>query len=1078
MILELSEDRLVQQTVAEYFHDKLRWESIFAFNEEVLGPEGTLGRISEREVVFVRYLRHALRKLNPNLPSEAYESAVRQITERSATKSLEQINREKYDLHKNGVPVSFRDEQGVLQHERLKVFDFQNPENNDFLVVRELWIQGPLYRRRPDILGFVNGIPLLFIELKNVHKDIRQAYERNLRDYKDTIPHLFDHNAIIVLSNGHDAKVGSITSKFEHFHEWKRLSEEEPGVVDMETLQKGICTKQNFMDIFENFIVFDESTGKLLKILSHNHQFLGVNRAIEAVRNRKARDGKLGVFWHTQGAGKSYSMVFFAQKIHRKISGNFTFLVVTDREDLDNQIYKTFAGCAIVDNKRETVRASSGDHLERLLGEHKAYVFAMIHKFNQDVDPNAPYSKRDDVIIISDEAHRTQYGRLALNMRNALPNGSCIGFTGTPLFKDDEITKKLFGDYVSTYDFQRAVDDKATVPLFYDNRGEKLNLTTTDINARIAQKLQDLQLDVDQEAHLERELGRDYHVLTAEKRLDAIAQDMVQHCTRRWESGKAMLVCIDKITTVRMYLLVKKYWDQQTRETALLIKSSTDDQETIFLHRKLEWLKETKIAVVISEEQNEVARFREWDLDIQPHRKKIKDGFETPDGKRIEIDLAFKDADHKFRVAIVCAMWMTGFDVPSLATLYLDKPLKAHTLMQAIARANRVYEGKVNGLVVDYCGVLKQLREALATFAVRGIDGGTGGKTVNPVGPQEDLLKKLSEAIHEARDFLFERGYDIERLKEKQGYDRIGEIPKAKEIINRSDETRKRFEILAREVFKTFKACLAIEGVNDFRWDYDAINLIYRSLQKDRDDSDITSIIRELHTIVDEAVAPRAIGESVDDGRTYDISRIDFEKLRKEFEKHPRKNTMTYCLKELVEERLRKMIERNPLRTDFYKRYQEIIDDYNLEKDRVMIEETFASLLRFFEQLDKEERRAIREGLNEESLALFDLLEKPNLAPRDRSKLKSVARELLEKLKAEQLRIRDWREKEATRAAVKAFIHDFLWNEQTGLPPDSYSPSDVEQKVDEVYGHIYRQYVDSYHSVYAAGQYAVYANPS
>ena len=296
--------------------------------------------------------------------------------------------------------------------------------------------------------------------------------------------------------------------------------------------------------------------------------------------------------------------------------------------------------------------------------------------------------------------HTGRNTAVLLNMRNALPKANYIGFTGTPLFKDDEITKRIFGDYVSTYDFQRAVDDNATVPLFYDNRGEKLHLTTTDINEKIAQKLQDLQLDVDKEAHLEKELGRDYHILTADKRLDAIAKDAVQHYAKRWESGKAMLVCIDKITTVRMYNLIMQYWQGQIKETEKAIKSSIDEQETIFLQRKLEWLKETEIAVVISEEQGEVARFKEWDLDILPHRKKIKEGFETPDGKRIDIDLAFKDPEHKFRFAIVCAMWMTGFDVPSLTTLYLDKPLKAHTLMQTIARANRVNEGKGNGLIV------------------------------------------------------------------------------------------------------------------------------------------------------------------------------------------------------------------------------------------------------------------------------------------------------------------------------------------------------------------------------------------
>jgi len=1065
MVTDYTEDRLVQQTTAAYLHDKMGWESVYAYNDEMLGPDGTLGRTTEREIVLIRYLRLTLEKLNPDLPSEAYDSAIKQIVETSVAKSTLQTNKEKYELFKDGVLVSFRNHRGIVEKQKLSVFDFSDYSNNHFMVVRELWVQGPLYRRRPDILGFVNGIPLLFFELKNIHKDIRRAYNENLSDYKDTIPNIFHHNAIVVLSNGSEAKVGSFTAKYEHFHEWKRFAEEDPGVVDMETLLKGMCSKENFMDIFENFIVFDDSTGKLVKVLGRNHQFLGVNRAIQAVRESKERKGKLGVFWHTQGAGKSYSMVFFSQKVHRKLQGNFTFLVLTDREDLDAQIYKTFAGCGIVDNDTLKCRAGSGDNLKELLQQDLPYVFSMIHKFNQNVDPEEPYSARDDIIVISDEAHRTQYGKLALNMRIALPKASYIGFTGTPLFKDDEITMRIFGDYVSTYDFQRAVDDKATVPLYYDSRGEKLHLTMMDINERIAQKLENLEFSPDQQAALERDLGRDYHVFTAEKRLDAIAQDFVSHYTQRWETGKAMLVCIDKITTVRMYNLIQRYWQERVRELESRQSKAADEQEEIYLKRQLQWLKETEIAVVISEEQGEVDLFRKWGLDIIPHRTKIKNGYETSDGKRIDMDLAFKDPDHRFRVVIVCAMWMTGFDVPSLSTLYLDKPLKAHTLMQAIARANRVYEGKNNGLFVDYCGILKNLREALATFATRSTTGG-GGLVVDPVKPEEDLMEELEEAVEEIEAFLNQRDFDLDDVVESKGYDRIHAINRAKEVVNQSEETRKRFEILAREVFRKFKSCLTIMRVNEYRNKYGAIDIIYKKLQDDRETADITGIIKELQAIVDDAIMPKVIAETQD--RIYDISKIDFQRLKEEFKKSPKKNTTTFCLKEQIEKRLKAMIARNPLRTNLYRRYQEIIVGYNQEKDRVTIEETFAALLKFVEQLDREEKRAIREGLDEETLALFDLLEKPNLKSRDRNKLKSAAKELLERLKGEQLKVHDWREKDTTRAAVKTFIHDFLWNEQTGLPTESYTPPEVEDKVEVVFNHVFRQYVDAGHHAYAA----------
>jgi len=1069
---EYTEDRLVQQTVASFFHGELGWESVYAYNDEVLGKAGTLGRLAERDIVLTRYLLKALEELNPGLPLEAYQFAIRSVVESSVAKSGLQTNKERYELFKNGVTVSLKKTSGAIEKKRLKVFDFSDVTKNHFLVVRELWVQGPLYRRRPDIIGFVNGIPLLFIELKNVHKDIRRAYDENLSDYKDTIPEIFHYNAITILSNGSDAKIGSVSARYEHFHEWKRLAEEDEGVVDMETLLKGVCSKENFMDIFENFIAFDDSTGKLIKILAHNHQFLGVNRAIEAVKQRKERQGKLGVFWHTQGSGKSYSMVFFSQKVHRKLPGSFMFLILTDREDLDTQIYKTFAGCGVADNDKLQCRAGSGDELEELLKKDLPFVFSMIHKFNKNVDPSLPYTNRDDLIVISDEAHRTQYGRLALNMRNALPNASYIGFTGTPLFKGDELTRRIFGEYVSTYDFQRAVDDKATVPLFYDARGEKLKITMANINERVAEVLENIELDANQQAALERELGRDYHVYTAEKRLDAIAKDFVKHYTSRWETGKAMLVCIDKITTVRMFNLIQKYWQERTSEIGASIAKARDEQEEVYLRRQHQWLSETEMAVVISEEQGEVDLFRKWDLDITPHREKIKKGFETPDNKRIDIDLAFKEPEHKFRIAIVCAMWMTGFDVPSLATLYLDKPLKAHTLMQAIARANRVYEEKENGLIVDYCGILKNLREALATFATRTTPDGQE-VNVDPIKPEEELLGELDEAISETRKFLSDRNFKLQEVVEKRDFPRIAAINSAKEVINQSEETRKNFELLAREVFRKFKACITIPGVQEYRDEYGAIDIIYKKLQDDREKADITSVVKELQAIVDKAIQPNTVSEASD--RTFDISKIDFNKLKEEFNKYKRKNTLTYELKMQIEKRLQAMILRNPLRVDLYKRYQEIIAQYNLEKDRVTIEETFAALLRFVDQLDREDKRAIREGLDEETLALFDLLEKPNLNTRERNVLKKVAKELLEKLKKEQLKVFDWREKEGTRASVRSFIHDFLWNETTGLPADAYTPNEVEVKSELVFNHVYQQYVDSWNSVYQAG---VYASPA
>lgn len=1065
--LSYSEDTLVQQTTAEYLEKQLGWESVYAYNNEGYGPDSLLGRTSDREVVLTRILRKKLVEFNPDLPDIAYEDAIRQILSVTTSQTILSTNREKYSLMRDGVTVIFRNDSGERVKERLKLFDFKKPEKNHFLCVRELWIKGDLYRRRADIIGFINGLPLLFMELKNIYKDIRAAYEQNFKDYKDTIPHLFYHNAIVVLGNGVSAKLGTINSKYEHFHEWKRLAEDQPGVVDMETLLKGVCNKNSLMDIIENFILFDDSSGETKKILARNHQYLGVNRAIEAVKDRKDREGRLGVFWHTQGAGKSYSMVFFTRKIHQRLGGNFTFLILTDREDLDTQIYKTFAGCGVVDNDREPCRASSGGHLSSLLKQQKSHVFSLIQKFNQQVSLDEGYTQRDDIIVITDEAHRTQYGTLALNLRNALPNASYIGFTGTPLFKDDEITRRVFGKYISTYDFKRAVDDKATVPLYYDARGDKLGITVGDLNEKLADKIEDLEIeDINIAQRLERDLKRDYHIITAGKRLGQIAQDFVKHYSNAWESGKAMLVCIDKITCVRMHKLIEFYWKDHIKTLEGKLNKLIDEQEVQFIQRQINWMKETLMAVVISEEQGEVEKFNKWDLDILPHRRLIKEGMDLPDNLKqkpmfrnmqcMPLDDAFKESEHPFRVAVVCAMWLTGFDVPSLSTLYLDKPLKAHTLMQAIARANRINEGKNNGLIVDYCGILKYLRKALATFA--GTTGTGDGEETDPTKPEEELLEGLIETIAFVRRFLKDQNASLDEVINGTGFARNAAILAAKEAANENDETRKRFEVMCREVFKKFKTCINIKEVNRYREEYNAINVIYKSLQDDREKADITFIIRKLHGIVDEAIETKKDRAGETSQKLWDISNIDFERLRMEFEHSKTKHTTVQNLKQVIEDKLGRLLAKNPLRTDFQKHYEKIVAEYNSEKDRVTIEKSFEDMLNFVNDLDDEEHRAMREGLDEESLAIFDLIKKPDLKPAEIKKIKPIAVGLLEKLKEEKLKIDQWQDKESTRDAVRLEIRDYLWRDGTGLPVDCYSELDVNIKSEEVYRHVFRAY--------------------
>ena len=1123
-----SEDRLVQATFAEHLERKLGWDSIFAWNKETLGPDGDLGRADTREAVLTRDLREALVRLNPDLPESAVGDAIRELTLYDISRSMLQHNRDFYRLLRGGVAVKFRDASGRRRAARARVIDFDNrPGSNRFLAVRELKLTGirtPNYNRRADLVCFVNGLPLVFIELKAVYRNIREGFDNNLLDYMDenVIAHAFHHNAFLIVSNGDRARFGSITSNWRHFAEWKRIDEADSGSLEAEVLLNGMLAHDRLLDIVENFILFDTSKpGGTRKIIGRNHQVLGVNRAVESVARqeelkrefppeerlrhrvvelplqarasersapipRKVADvvspyipegpvkivershpdlGQLGVFWHTQGSGKSYSMAFFAEKVRRKLEGNFTFLLMTDRNDLDSQIYETFIGCGIADNS--TPRAASGDDLEKRLGENHRYVFSLIHKFNKDVDPTQPYSRRDDIIVISDEAHRTQAGRLARNMRLALPNAACIGFTGTPLFKQDELTKRIFGDYVSRYDFKRSEEDGATVKLVYENRGEKLGLARSDLNDRIAQKVEEAEFDPDQEALLEKLLGRDYEIITADERLERIAADFVEHCSTRWESGKAMLVCIDKITCARMLQLIQRRWKAKAAKVRSAAETKKSDsevagdmavsarlaEEACKLAAQADWLEQTIVEIIISEAQNEVSDFRKWQFDIIPHRAVMKRGFETPNGERVDVETAFKSPEHPFRVAIVCAMWLTGFDVECLSTLYIDKPMKAHALMQAIARANRVYPGKDFGLIVDYNGMLRSLREALAQYAL-GDDGRDGEEVVAPI---EERVEALVEAIEAAEAHLRFLGFDPATLIGSEGFARVEGLKDAVEAVYSSGESKRRFEVLARQVFVRFKALLMEPAALRFAERHDNIEAIYKKLTERRDTADVTELLKELHRIVNEAIRTQAPGDDQAKGLTFDLSQIDMEKLRSEFVKRVRrKATAIQDIREVVEQKLAEMLASNPLRMDYQHKYEEIVATYNREKDRVTIEETFRRLTELMEELDAEQKRAVEEGLDEEELALFDLLKKDNLAKTERERVKQASRQLLASIKERLSEIDRFWEKEQTKAEIKIFILDQV---HISLPTPPFTADEKEAVAANVYTHIWQQAV-------------------
>ncbi len=1041
MSYDYSENILVQESAGNLLRDELGWDVQFAYNTEVLGDSGTFGRKSYRDILLVRYFRAALKKLNPWITEEQILEAQTALEKRLSTASLLQINEEKYFLIRDGIPVTVKKPDGSAEEKKARVIDFTDPDQNSFLAVKELKIHGDLYRRRTDIVGFVNGLPLLFVELKKNTVDVQNAYDDNYTDYQDTIPHLFYYNAFLMLSNGTEAKVGTLGSKYEFFHEWKRLNEKEQGSVALETMLRGICKKENFLDLFENFILFDHSDGHTAKILARNHQYLGVNEAVRAYEARKLNDGRLGVFWHTQGSGKSYSMVFLAQKIRRRFSGSPTIVVLTDRDELNKQISDTFENCGLLGKTKAAkfIATSGGDLVTKLRG-NPSFIFTLIQKFNKPDEP--PICPDHDIIIMSDEAHRSQYGIFADNMMKLLPTAARIGFTGTPLLSSDNITARTFGGYVSVYDFKRAVEDGATVPLYYENRGEKiLDLHNPEITDRILDAIENADIDVDKQDKLEAEFAKEIHLMTAEPRLRSIAKDFVGHYSDLWTSGKAMFVCLNKVTCVRMYNFVQEYWKKEIEALKAEIRTATQ-QEAQELRRKLRWMQETEMAVVISQEQNEIQTFNKWGLDIKYHREKME--------KR-ELDKEFKNPSNPFRVVFVCAMWLTGFDVKCLSCLYLDKPLKAHTLMQTIARANRVYEGKSNGLIIDYIGIVKALRKALADYTanVGGKDGG------DPTVDKDVLINRILDTIEKSKSFLRERGFELADLVAAVDFAKLALLQTAANAVCGTIEDKKSFSTYASELIRLMKYTDRDDVTGQTRKEYDAIAAIYGQLQKKRRHVDITDLMVEINSIINDYVEIEEPESGTTPSRQFDISGIDFDLLRREFARVKNKNLIMKDLEDIIRQKIDRLLFNNPDRIDYYDRYQQIITEYNSEQDRATIEKTFMDLMDLAKNLDQEEQRYVREGFeNDEELSLYDMLFRDDLSKKDIRKIKEVASDLLKKIKSKISELDHWTDKQETKAAVDNLIRDTLWAEL----PECYDEVSISEYRQRIYEYVYTRY--------------------
>ena len=1041
MKYEYSENVLVQDSAAALMKDELGWEVVYAYNKEILGENGTLGRKSFHEIVLWRYFNAALKRLNPWITDAQLVEARQILSSYLSSESLLQINEEKYFLIRDGIPVTAKKPNGKNETRKAKVIDFNDPGNNHFLAVKELKIHGDTYRRRTDIVGFVNGLPLLFVELKRNDVDVENAYIENYTDYLDTIPFLFHYNAFLMLSNGMEAKVGTLGSKYEFFHEWKRLSEADEGNVALETMLRGICRKENFLDLYENFILYDHSDGRTVKILARNHQYLGVNEAVRAYAERQLREGKLGVFWHTQGSGKSYSMLFLSQKIRRKFPGSPTIVVLTDRDELNKQICGTFEACGLLGKTegKKFMATSGADLIEKLKG-NPSFIFTLIQKFNKPDEP--PIYPDHDILIMSDEAHRSQYGVFAENIERLLPTASRIGFTGTPLLSSNEITARTFGGYISVYDFKRAVEDNATVPLYYENRGDKIKeIKNPDITDRILDAIEEADLNPDQAEKVMHEFEKEVHLLTAEPRLRAIAKDFVGHYSDLWTTGKAMFVCLNKVTCVRMYDYVQEYWQQEIKALEKKIKLSASDQEQMELARKLKWMKETEMCVVISQEQNEIQTFKKWGLDILTHRTKME--------KR-ELDKEYKDPDSNFRVVFVCAMWLTGFDVKTLSCLYLDKPLKAHTLMQTIARANRVAAGKSNGLIIDYIGIVGALKKALNDYT----KNKAGQSGIDPTIDKEVLIRQIFRAAADAEQLLAVHDFDLNALVKAEGFGKMALLKDGAEAMCSDPETKKSFETYANEISRLIKYLDRSDIEQDIRDRADAIKAIFREMQKKRKHIDTTDLMVEINRIINENVEIEEPEEGLVESRQFDISRIDFDLLAAEFAKVKRKNLMIKDLGELLQDRLAKMMSVNPTRVDYYVRYMGIIETYNSEQDRSTIEKTFMELMDLAKSMSEEEQRYVREGFSsDEELSIYDLLFSDNLSKDDITKIKKMSIDLLQKIKARIAEMDHWTDKQETRAAVDILIRDILFEE---IPDSMFDHLDAYRRA--IYEHVYTHY--------------------
>ena len=1044
---KLSEEAFEKDLMVEC-EGQLGFDSFDASSEIIGGEDSTYGRQTTSEVVLPKNLRQALGKLNPLLPQEAIDNACYELTQDLSNKTPVDANQFIYSMVKNGAKVQFKDNDGIDTTDIVKVIDFNEPKNNEYLLIRQFKISGERYNCRADLILFVNGLPLVFIELKATHKHIENAFNDNITHYKAEIPQAFWYNAFIIVSNGTDAKFGTLSSKWEHFSDWKKINNEgEKGIISADTLIKGMCSPENLLDIIENFTLFQEVKGGKIKICGKNHQFLGVNAAINKFKNNT--DGKLGVFWHTQGSGKSFSMIFFVQKILRKVKGNWTFVIVTDRTDLDDQIYKNFVSTGAV--TEQCVQAESREHLKQLLKEDHRTIFTMIQKFGTEEKGQKfeQISDRDNIVVITDEAHRTQYGTLAMNMREALPNAKFIAFTGTPLMKNDEKTKVVFGDYVSKYTFKQSIEDSATVPLYYEARIPEMQIINDDLEKELQKIIDSADFTPEQEEQFEKEYVTMYQVITRNDRLDIIAKDVVEHFMNRGFMGKAMYVAIDKATAVKMYDKVKIEWNNYIQKLQNSLLTASEDKKDI-IQKDIDYMKETDMAVVVSSSQNEREQLKAYGVDITPHRDRMN---------KEDLATKFKKEDDPLRLVFVCAMWVTGFDCPTISTLYLDKILKEHTLMQTIARANRVSEGKFNGLIVDYIGIFKALQKALAIYGEPSDDG---GQEEDPAETKAKLIELLEKEAEFMKKFLDSKNIDIDKIFNVRALECIKNTQKAVDLILENEKDKNDFLKCTQNLKALFKAILPDSEARQYAKIVFVSSILYAKIKEALieyiDKEEIKKLALQVEELLNNSITLASY--EINAGEQLDLSKIDFEELQRRILKE-KKLALLEKLKATISSKLSAMLQLNNMRKHLQEKFEQIIEEYNAGK--LTMEQMYVRLVAITNELTNEEKRHLDENLTEEELVILDILTKPEpkLSKKEFETVKAAAQKLIQVIKKEKL-VLDWRKKQSTRAKVKEAI-EIICDETL---PEIYDKELFQAKCNTLYEHFYDCYNNAQDNIY------------